>query len=577
MAGPENRIQFLDLGADIIVSNLVPNLSPKDIRALSLTCHRLNSLTQESSIVWHELFKKTFGANPTPFTLSEYKWPDLFKMRKSAKLMTWGKAEGRLGYSVRDIPTENVARKFFNTAVVKPTVVKNFKEIILADVTAGGFSFQVLSSEGNLYSTGVNWHGGLRTGPGPDVDDFFPQDLILRAQHDADNTSQQLPPLPRDNLIHILPIGNFRRGGRIFPPMPTNRIQPEPGPEPEPEPEPEPAPEPAPEARHLAPTPTRAGASENVSLKDGFIRKMEIPTKNKIVSISSGRAHFIALDDTGSIWTWDNPRQHNIGIKLKFMDPQTNVNLINERNIVTKIVAGWNISCCYILNVGIVIWFKRDSLKNNEPRDTAVNAHFKIVKDTGDLYGASKVIDFMAGESFIVFITAEGKLYKMDCSNPELLDTERPYPLNKFNQYLAKHSQVMSFPAKFKRLSGTFKTFAAFSDEDHVLIGHKDSNDNVTVIKELQHKHCISVAVGDYHFLALLRNGDLLSWGLESQFCGCLGLGDSENIVSKYHGEVNGRSGVRVNVPSKVDVNGGEVLAIAAAGWQSCAIVSFKD
>ena len=38
-------------------------------------------------------------------------------------------------------------------------------------------------------------------------------------------------------------------------------------------------------------------------------------------------------------------------------------------------------------------------------------------------------------------------------------------------------------------------------------------------------KNIKRIEIGDYHYLALTADGTLLSWGTESRFCGCLGLG----------------------------------------------------
>ena len=52
------------------------------------------------------------------------------------------------------------------------------------------------------------------------------------------------------------------------------------------------------------------------------------------------------------------------------------------------------------------------------------------------------------------------------------------------------------------------------------------------LILEDSNDHIISLAAGDYHILALTEKGNIYSWGLESQFSGCLGLGKPEDIIN---------------------------------------------
>lgn len=522
---------LFDLGEDIITNEIIPNLSPKDIHSLGLTCHYLHSVTNEST-VWHQLYEKTFGVAPTPFAFSVDKWPNLFKLRKNAKLMTWGKSSGgRLGYSVRDVPENHVSHRSLETSINTPSLVKHLQETIVADVSAGGFSFQILTNTGELYTTGVTWNGGLSTGP---------------SARQRDNLPGLAIPTSAMNLLYL-----YRAApGQLLRPLAPTVM---PG-----------------IVIHDTPpvlSTDTASSPDKPDTSSGFIRKLQV--SSKIVAVSSGRTHFIALDANGDIWTWDNPRQGLLGLKLKFID-SNGVNLLSNKNFIAKIVAGWNFSCCYIENIGLVYWKSRENFVDSSLSvdDNPVNANFELIPN---IDANLKIIDFVAGDSFIVYLTNHGKIYRVDIDNSNI-----PYELTRFNSYLIKHSKSSSAtPTKFIRLSGgSFKTFVAISDEDQVLIGTKDSN-VPQVLQDLQYRKIISVAMGDYHYLALNEDGDLYSWGLESQNCGCLGLGDSHAFIetSNGNGEMVGRNGFKVNNPTKVKTNG-KVLAIGAAGWQSCAIVS---
>lgn len=273
----------------------------------------------------------------------------------------------------------------------------------------------------------------------------------------------------------------------------------------------------------------------------------------KFVSVSSGRCHFVALDNAGNIWSWDDPRTAH-GVNIQFIGPDGK-NLISEGHKVLQCIAGWDSSVAYLYNYGLVYWRKRTALGEN---DHFALAHHQLVPGTGEVNGNNKVVDFIVGDGFLVYLTADGGLYRNDMIG------EVSFPLIKFQGYLKKNAQ--SLQPKFTRLSGNFSTFACFTNEDIVLIGSRDI-DEPQIIEELQHRGCISIAVGDYHFLALCEDGSLYTWGLESQTCGCLGLGlDPE-------GSIREGNGTRIRKPTLIPTEG-KVIAISAAGWQSSAIIT---
>ncbi|CCH44313.1 putative E3 ubiquitin-protein ligase HERC2 [Wickerhamomyces ciferrii] len=520
------QLSLLDLGSDIIESEVIPHLSPEDIQSLKLTSKSLNELVARSSVVWHELYKKTFGTKPTAFSLN--KWPDLYSLRAKGKLYTWGAmSSGRLGLSSQDVPANNIDRQGFSAGVVKPTQVPGIDDV-LADVSAGGFSFQILTGKGEIYSTG-SYHAGHSSGPGPNESDHneFQEQMRLQEQ------------------IFITPI---RRGGRVINPLVGMPLG---NPRRVPISEPQPMPGAFPSSPYQIPEQVEV---ENKSKIENRFLKRETSGNlddTKFVSVSSGRSHFIALDTSGNLWSWDGGEY---GVKIRFED-KNGINLIQNGHVVLKAAAGWSSSVAYIYNYGLVYWKQRDPLKKD---DTDARAHHRLIPKTGDIKGSERVVDFFAGDEFIIYVTAEGKVYRNDMIGEESI------LLEKFHNHLKLNAN--SLAPKFTSLSGNFNHFAVFSNEDIVLIGSKNS-DEPEIIEELQHKECISLAVGDYHFLALLKDGTVLSWGLESNSCGCLGLGKEE---PNFIWENNSR---RVRKPTKIDVEG-KVVAIAAAGWQSSAIIS---
>lgn len=97
-----------------------------------------------------------------------------------------------------------------------------------------------------------------------------------------------------------------------------------------------------------------------------------------------------------------------------------------------------------------------------------------------------------------------------------------------------------------------------------------DEKFRLTIIPELQNRSIVDVAVGDYHFLALTVDGELLSWGLELQKNGCLGLGDASSFKDPLIVREEGRS-FRVLKPTviKKPKESGRWLRLAGAGWHS--------
>lgn len=85
----------------------------------------------------------------------------------------------------------------------------------------------------------------------------------------------------------------------------------------------------------------------------------------------------------------------------------------------------------------------------------------------------------------------------------------------------------------------------------------------------------ISLSFGDYHTIALTDKGDIYTWGLESELCGCLGLGNPNTIQSEQIGSFENLRSVRVNKPAKVQIEG-TCVAVTAGGWQTGALI-LKD
>jgi len=145
--------------------------------------------------------------------------------------------------------------------------------------------------------------------------------------------------------------------------------------------------------------------------------------------------------------------------------------------------------------------------------------------------------------------------------------------------------------SKFSHLqvTGNFKTFIAYSTglSSLVLMGKHDATaESVPNIKpELQNRNVISIAVGDWHSVALTADGQVYTWGEFSS--GALGLGDPANLEpgapggyapATNNGRRRGRP-AKVETPTKVRFDYGTqgprdrfAFAIAAGGWHTGAL-----
>lgn len=545
-----------DLGEDIIAFGIATHLAPRDVAALGETCRTLHQFLSTNS-AYHMLYLKKFGTSkPTPLNLKEYNWYKLFRLRVSPKVQayTWGTlALGRLGYYVRDAPTANVGRSQFTQVVHTPWHIANFSDVVISDISAGGYSFQILTGLGDVYYTGVSWKGAAEISylaPGPyHAQDYRPPlsyssstAPVIRMPFIGSVAGRRLLVRPP----HIMPVDDIE--GPSVPPGPT----------------------PVPETlRH----PTPRSVPESPIKETNFVTRALVPQNRPLVAVSSGRQHFIALDADSRIYTWDTGNVSATGVWLDF----------GIAGSVEKVCAGWNLSAAHFVGHGIVVWYGRDQVSKQTHEDGLMRAKpwFVTIPDT------KQVGDFVTLSDFVLFIK-NGILYRFDL-HAELyarageLPPNTPFEVTQFNQWLALHNEETHGEAVFTKLDGCFKSFAVFTNDGHVLLGDKDTARLVEedeedphqwdprVIPELQGKNINHVVQGDYHSMALTDDGDLLSWGTESNLCGCLGLGTKDENLEKSGVEDLGARGFHASkpIPVKKPSSHGKWLVAAAAGWHS--------
>lgn len=525
---------FIDLGDDIIVSNLCQHLSPLDIFNLSLTCKQLHAYLS-SNDAFHALFLHKFG-KLTPLNLKEYDWKYLFKIRsdKALNFYTWGSGgHGRLGYLLRDIPAEN--RSELSFGVHTPTKVPNFDSSVIDQIHAGGYSFQILTN-GHIYCIGSGYGGNqVFSTPGPPQFDYVPRIEVGRLVGIA--------PLPFWN--HTSEAG--RQGvSRRRADNQNLRLPPE---------------------QLTFPPELGRGQIEDSS----FVTRMKLPYSwyqehRRITSISSGRKHFLALDDDGHVFTWDSGNS----------DWKTGVEVIfpGLHGRIKRVSAGWNLSSCFMTGEGILVWYSRNALtkEDYETGNFTVKAEYLVIP------GLKYVVDFITLQDSVLYINQDGDIYRYKINaaamaNPEeeFHDSMKISPLSKFNSWLSKYNKKNKTEASYTKLSGCYQSFAVFTNHEKVLLGKLDTEDELcepSIPDELQNKGVIQIAIGDYHYLALTDKGKLLSWGLESQNSGCLGLG---NLLAISDGSViTENRNHRVSEAHEITKPAaGMWLAVCTSGWHA--------
>ncbi|SCU80922.1 LAFA_0C01794g1_1 [Lachancea sp. 'fantastica'] len=565
-----------------IVEAALPYLSSKDIRNLSLTNKYFHKLLDfnSSGTLWHELFRKSFGSlhsdteplesNKNSYYMSccelilrnrfpEDSWDKLYQIRSyKTKLYTWGSLKhARLGYTTSTYPSLpasviNNAGMRLQFGINKPVQVpwdsntkdsasSSSEDSSIASVSAGGFSFQILTKSGKLYMTGSTYSGGHR-GPGPieGQSDYNPfQHLIMHTERSLTlfngrtprrggvvpiNTTSTIPlERPHENLY-----ASFEEAERVLDQKLAGN-------------------------RNIRRLFTRDIIKVDLSGSGSFNVDEENLDEIKFEAVSSGRSHILALSDQGDLYSWDGPDVEQ-GIKIVFNGLPT-----KETNPVIKIGCGWDYNCVSIFDVGLVFWRGRHAIQENE---ISAPANYTVIPNTNIMSGDNKIVDFACCANLCVFfINAKGDelyLYAND----------------------AVHKVLLPIEGRIVKIVGCYTMLAIFTDRScytvNVVEGQVVTQTLVKLELEDPEDMILSLSTGDYHTVALTSSGKIYTWGLESELCGCLGLGDREEIVNgRQVGRIGNLRSTRVIKPTLVKLGNTDYtcLAVTAAGWQTAALI----
>lgn len=569
-----------------IVYAILPYLDREDIKNLSSTNKYFYNLLDytNSNTLWHEFYRKEFGDNRTndePFISDhsdEFKifsetillnrfphktWIELYRLRtKNIEFYTWGSLQhARLGFTLTShgsIPEEyvNTVGLRLKFGINKPIRVPWFlpsysvsgglnkiedEDMAIKDISGGGFSFQILTKAGRLFSTGSTYNSGHK-GPGPNEgeQDYNPfNQLISNIEH---------------NYLRILP----RRGGLRSPNINYDRGSLTSIPNMVPHHDiyhtlcelEEKTDKFIPGNKHIR----RMFVRDSIGLyndEENFTIDENKLDSIRFVAISSGRSHFLALDSLNQLYSWDSPGvTHGIRLEFNGLPPRS-------ENPILKIGCGWDCSCVYIYGVGLVIWKSRSAIKKGE---IVSYPFYKVIPGTGDINGKNRVVDFACCcNNSLFYITNEGdKLWFYSNETVKLLD--------------------LKLEGKLSKIEASNISLAIFTDQNSYMLSIKNGEVDTTSLVKLDldvDERFISLSSGDYHNIALSSKGNIYSWGLESEMCGCLGLGQGKRVVEELHyGRYHDSRSLVVLKPTKIDLGENKVcIAVTAGGWQAGALV----
>lgn len=477
---------FLDLPREVL-DLILSNLDPKSFLVLCSTCRALHHADIRLNATYWRRAARSFRVPNQPAVEGDgNRWQKLYRrLLTQTRAYTWGSnGKGSLGHSFEldsNNPGIGVRRpggiKTYNVSI--PREMDDASKLgVIADLQCGGWSTTVLTSQGILCSVGSLQQSGA------------PQ------------------PAFRDLRF---PIGY---------PNPRERYEP----------------------------------------------------ATAIQQFSAGRTHVLGLSDCGRIWFWNHINW--TGSQIKFLDieilqGETHQRLGNGR--VKKVVAGWTKSSALIEGTGIVIWDAHEPTlraqgSGEQEADTWLVLKAEIVPGTSyerpqkpsldisrtritspktsEDFGV--VVDYIMMEGHAVFLTHAGRVFT---SKGSWTDDYRE----------------MSFPMEIPvpndtavtALHGSFRTFALILANDDVLLaspGYLDTlvdvykssypvgdpnRPSLPTLKRypcLQKRGVVSLAFGDWHWHALLRDGSILSGGTESQTCGSFGLGGQGDPEGRIRG-----------------------------------------
>lgn len=483
MASDGSQTKLLDLPIDILYL-IFPYLDVPEFVALTSTCKVLHQELSQYAPYWRTATRSTFRVPNQPVVENDgERWRKMYKrFTTQSKVYTWGNNDkGVLGHSTVTAATLNAAPPGLRMRMSRrsrhvswPTEMANTHDIgNIADMQCGGWSTNLLTSKGAIYSVGV-------------LDGLQSHTHITRPQQ-----------------------------------------------------------------AYLAP--------QKLRYPPGFAHPTErYGSSTAVMQFSAGRAHILAISDSGRIWSWQNI--DHAAYNVKFLNVEVKERAMNEEvGYVEKVVAGWNKSSALINGAGIVLWepLAREHGAQESEEDAALVLETATVPLSGfrrtrvnarssDVQGEhiGEVQSYIVLEQHVVFSTHLGKVFASNITwTREEQALSSPVEILLENGSFVNEGERSSFVTD---VQGSFRSFSIFTRSGAVLIGNNQTLDDVfanpaqpSTLKRypaLQNNGVISLAFGDYHFHALHSDGHITSYGNELQGCGALGLGGHADPEGRLRG-----------------------------------------
>ncbi|KAL9086496.1 MAG: hypothetical protein Q9165_007112 [Trypethelium subeluteriae] len=292
-----------------------------------------------------------------------------------------------------------------------------------------------------------------------------------------------------------------------------------------------------------------------------------------IQQFSAGLSHILALSDSGKIWFWDDIDE--AGIQIKFVDIDILEGEFGQKQgngRVKKVVAGVGWASALIEGTGIVTWaFPDFEFGRFEPvqeqadtflvlqsvtipgtsyeraRKVASNVANERISNPKTPEEFDEVTDYLMLDKYCIFLTRTGRVF----TSWEGVDKSwnMPFPLE-----IPVPNNTM-----VKAICGSSQSFGLVLANDEVLLAtpdllyldnlfrahgssHRPGGPNSVSVPALKRYPClqqrgvVSLAFGDAHWHALLRDGSILSGGKEVQTCGSFGLGGDGDPEGRIRG-----------------------------------------
>lgn len=267
-----------------------------------------------------------------------------------------------------------------------------------------------------------------------------------------------------------------------------------------------------------------------------------------IRQFSSGRKHILGLSDTGRIWCWDDvakPARHILLSGVDVTESDTPQASGGRRGRVKRVVAGWSRSSAYVQGYGIIVWRvpyrimgAGDGEGGEDPIDNSIvipRTNYQHGTDSAEQSPTDHAVGQEVGvvcnhillADFVVFVTDLGKVF---CARID--DDNQVEEIVELRALRSKDS-VMDIQGSHVRFGVLKRDGVVIANQDYLdaCWNARRTNPDQTgisgllMIPALQKGDVISVAFGDYHFLALHANGRVTSYGKEPRHCGALGFG----------------------------------------------------